>query len=50
MLEWLKENPPQDVDYLTLVNQRELCDNTIEVVKADDAVLQYQQYLELSQG
>jgi hypothetical protein len=55
MVRWLRENPPQDIDILSPINQREIFDgvgeNTVEILsKQEDLELQYEQFADLSQG
>jgi hypothetical protein len=55
LLRWLKENPPQGIDYPSPINQNEQCeeqgDNTVEIVaKIDNLEMQHYEYPDISQG
>jgi hypothetical protein len=55
LLRWLKEHPPQGIDYLSPINPNEKCeeqgDNTVEVVaKVEDFEISQYQYSDISRG
>ena len=55
LLRWLKEHPPQGIDYLSPINENEQCeeqgDNTVEVVtKIEDFEMPQYQYPDISRG
>ena len=55
LLRWLKENPPQEIDYLSQINQNEQCeedaDNVVDVAaKVEDLEIPQYQYSDFTPG